>query len=421
MSRRPFGFLFSAWPIRSFVYLLTGAVLGFLLLVLLTAMLVVGAVLSLAVIGVLVLALTVLICIPVAELERHRIRLVDHVPLIGAHPPVPGVGAAQWLRIRLRERATWRELNYLVTHALLLSVLDLCVVAFTTLSVAVLLLPLLVAMVSPDVVMLGSFGVLSSPLDALPYAGLGLLATILSGYLLCLVASGHVVFARLLLSSREDELGHRVTELAMSRARLVDGFEAERRRIERDLHDGAQQRLVSLTMTLGLAAMELPDTDSEASRLVRKAREEAKLVLAELRDLIRGIHPQVLTDRGIAAAVHELAARCPLPVSVDIELPSRLPTAVETVAYFAVCEALTNAVKHSSAEHCSVYGRISDDTLDLQVRDDGHGGLDPASGTGLQGMVDRLAVVGGRLEWSSPAGGSTVLRMEIPCHNSRFE
>jgi len=217
---------------------------------------------------------------------------------------------------------------------------------------------------------------------------------------------------------RDEDLGAQVVELTRSRARLADAFEAERRRIERDLHDGAQQQLVALGMTLGLAELELRGQDSPAAALVTRARGEARLALDQLRALVRGIHPQVLTDHGLPAAVEELALRHPVPVTVDLDLPRRLPGPVESAAYFTVTEALTNAAKHSDADQIAVHGALDGDLLVLSVTDNGRGGADPAAGAGLQGLADRVAILEGRLTVTSPAGGPTRLRLEVPCSGS---
>lgn len=173
-------------------------------------------------------------------------------------------------------------------------------------------------------------------------------------------------------------------------------------------------------MTLGLAAYELRGRadDDPALALVDRARGEARQALEQLRDLVRGIHPQVLTDHGLAAAVAEVALRHPVPVAVDIDLPDRLPGPVETTAYFTVTEALTNAAKHSGATAVTVHGRVDDGRLVLQVTDDGRGGADPAAGAGLQGLADRIAILRGRLMVTSPIGGPTRLRVEVPCSGS---
>jgi signal transduction histidine kinase len=244
-----------------------------------------------------------------------------------------------------------------------------------------------------------------------------LVALPLAAYPLTAWAGARAALARLILAPREVELGERLVEVTRSRARLADAFELERRRIERDLHDGAQQRLVALTVALGMARLDLP-SDSAAAEQVGAAHEQAKQALTELRELIRGVHPQVLTDRGLPAAVADAAGRSPVSVDVDLALPRRLPGSVEVAAYFAVCEALANMARHSRATTASVRGRLLDDVLVVEVHDDGVGGADPAAGSGLAGLADRIAVVDGRLLLFSPPGGPTLLRMEIPCRQT---
>jgi signal transduction histidine kinase len=216
-----------------------------------------------------------------------------------------------------------------------------------------------------------------------------------------------------LLGPREDELRRNLAELRRSRLDLVDAFETERARIERHLHDGVQQRLVGLTMTLGLAELDLPA--GEGRRLVVKAHSEAEAALADLREAVRGIHPRVLVDHGLEAAVREVADRSPLPVSVRMALSRRLPAPIEAAAYFVVSEALGNVAKHARATRCEVEGWIVDEQLVVTITDDGVGGANPAGGTGLTGLVTRLDALGGTLDLTSPPGGPTRLRMESPC------
>jgi signal transduction histidine kinase len=247
-------------------------------------------------------------------------------------------------------------------------------------------------------------------------AVLGLLALGLGGYLLGVAAGARGELTRALIASRDGDLGARVTELTRSRVRLLDAFEAERRRIERDLHDGAQQRLVALSMTLGLARLDVPPGPL-ADQLAR-AHEEAGKALEELRELIHGIHPKVLTDYGLEAAVADAADRSALPVDVGLDLPGRLPQGVESTAYFVVCEALANIARHSGASRAEVTGGHQDGRLFLQVRDDGRGGAEAGAGSGLTGLADRVSVLDGRLSLSSPNGGPTLLRVEIPCERT---
>jgi signal transduction histidine kinase len=232
--------------------------------------------------------------------------------------------------------------------------------------------------------------------------------------------AAHAALARLFLRGGPDpaepagpaELAELV-EVARSRARLADAFDAERQRIERDLHDVAQQRLVSLTMQLGLARLDLP-AGSPAAAAVTSAHEHAKALMVELRDLIRGISPRTLRELGLRAATEELAAGSTLRVHVDAD-PGRFPATVETVAFAAVSEALANATKHADATEAAVTARRNGDTLTVQVRDDGRGGADPSRGSGIAGLADRAAAAGGRLLISSPPGGPTILRVEVPC------
>ena len=336
-----------------------------------------------------------------ARFERWRLRLVDQDPVVNPHrrPTRPGIRA--WLLTRLREPATWREFGYTVVSLVALCWIDLGMVA------SVLGIPLALA---------------ATPLYAHPepwwadliYVAAGLVLLPFAAYPITAWAGARAALTRAVLSPRDEELGAELTEVARSRARLADAFGAERQRIERDLHDGAQQRLVSLTMALGLARLDLP-AGSPAGDQVAFAHEQAKLALGELRELIRGVHPHVLTDRGLPAAVRDLAGRSVVPVDVDIELPHRLPAAVELTAYFVAAEALSNVGKHSRAARAVVHGRLHGDVYVQEVRDDGVGGADTADGTGLTGLADRVAAVAGRLRVSSPAGGPTLVRMEIPC------
>ena len=207
----------------------------------------------------------------------------------------------------------------------------------------------------------------------------------------------------------------RLAELQASRARLVEATETERRRIERDLHDGTQQRLVSLAMSLGLAESKLADDPSAAAPLVREARETLALALAELRELSQGIYPSLLTERGLGAALDDLCRRAALPATLDASLPVRLPQQVEAAAYFVTSEALANAAKHSHATEVRIRARLERGVLLVEIADDGIGGAGTGSGTGLRGLADRVEALGGRLTLSSPPGRGTTIRAEIPC------
>ena len=229
------------------------------------------------------------------------------------------------------------------------------------------------------------------------------------------LATVDVGLARWLLSPPAD-LAARVTELEISRERVVDAAEAERRRIERDLHDGAQQRLVALAMELGRARAKFGDDPEGAKVLLDRAHIEAKEALTELRNLVRGVHPPILTERGLDPALSGLAALCPIPVDVHVEVPVRPKPAVEAVAYFMVAEALTNVAKHSRASHASVVveGHGFPGSLTVLVSDDGIGGADP-HGAGLSGLADRVSGVDGELSVESPSGGPTMISAVLPC------
>ena len=218
----------------------------------------------------------------------------------------------------------------------------------------------------------------------------------------------------LLGPSRADELEHRVEQLAKTRAGAVDAADAERRRLERDLHDGTQQRLVSLAINLGMARAQV-STAEEARQAIADAHEEAKSALAELRDLIRGLHPAVLEDRGLDAALSGVTARMPIPVRLTVDLQRRPAPVIEAVAYFVVSEGLANIVKHAQASQAEVVVSRAGDRLHIIVTDDGVGGADPARGTGLTGLAKRAASVDGTFEIVSPHGGPTLLTVDLPC------
>jgi signal transduction histidine kinase len=235
--------------------------------------------------------------------------------------------------------------------------------------------------------------------------------------LVALVAVGAHATVLLMRAQDRDTLTERISALETSRAGAVDVQEAELRRIERDLHDGAQARLVALGMSLGMAEQKLGDADTEAAReLLAEARAGAGEALRELRDLARGIHPPVLADRGLEAAVRALAALSPMTVTVSVVLPSRPKAPVESAAYFVIAEALANAGKHAGASRVDVRVTGERQRLAVEVHDDGRGGADPA-GSGLDGLRRRVAALDGTLSVVSPPGGPTTIRAELPCES----
>ncbi|MFF5280138.1 sensor histidine kinase [Streptomyces sp. NPDC013171] len=397
----------SSWPWRSAGYLAGGAVVGALA----CAVLVVLGLFSLVLVGLPLLLLSGLV---LGRVERLRLRLVDLDPAPDPHRVPTAPGLAAWLRTRAGEQATWRELAYALLLATVLWPLDLLVLAVGVgLPAALLSAPFQLAVDGREAKVVKAYLVTSYP-QAFGAALVGAVLLVALAYPLGAVAGARAALARALLTPRETERQGAIGEVIASRARLVDAFEAERRRIERDLHDGAQQRLVALTMTLGLARLDAPPGGALAEQLA-KAHAEAGQVLTELRELIHGIHPQVLADYGLGPALADAADRSAVPVDTDVDALPRLPASVESAGYFAGCEALANIGKHSGARRARITARHTGGALRLDVEDDGHGGADPARGSGLTGLADRIAVLDGTLTIMSPPDGPTLLRVEIPC------
>ncbi|MDX2545156.1 sensor histidine kinase [Streptomyces sp. WI04-05B] len=341
--------------------------------------------------------------------QRRRYRA-----LVGKDLPRPAINGQSVVR-RLTGRALWRQVCYHAVAGPLLAVLDLGVLAvWAAAVVAASIYVWIWALPSQWRVTDLGYTTQAAYITA---GGLALLflGPRLTGALVRLETRA----AELLLGpSRTEKLARRVVDLAESRAGVLDAADAERRRIERDLHDGAQQRLVSLAVNLGLARATLGDLPEEARKVIDEAHREAKEAIAELNDLVRGLHPAVLEDRGLDAALSGVAARLPIPVRVAVDLPQRPSPTVEAVAYFVVSEALTNVVKHAQATRADVTVERIGETLLVVVADDGAGGADLAvagDGTGLAGLAKRVASVDGTFSCRSPAGGPTVITVELPC------
>jgi len=355
-------------------------------------------------------------------IHRHRLRTTAGV-VIPAQPVIPDRLSARGIVTVARARATWRQLGY---HLLAAPALAVGAIAALWAWLAGIPLTLLYAYAwaLPQQVLLRRgqssspsghlLRVLSIPVDVyLTAAGIVLLAA--APWLTAAVGALDARAARALLGpSRAEELEHQVEHLAQTRAGVVDAADAERRRLERDLHDGTQQRLVSLAMRLGMARAERPDA-AQAQQVIAEAHEEAKAALLELRHLVRGLHPAVLEDRGLDAALSGVAARLPIPVRLTVDVPGRPPPTIEAVAYFVVSEGLTNIAKHAQASQAEVFVQRANDRLHIIVSDDGVGGADPARGTGLAGLAKRAASVDGTFEIISPPGGPTLLTVDLPC------
>jgi signal transduction histidine kinase len=358
---RSIGFLIASFPIRlvAFVLVLVTTVLGVA-----TTMLWVG-------IPILIVATSLVRGF--ADLERRWVATMLDVDIPAPRPLRYDAGLLQTWQTRLVDQTTWRELKFP------LLALPLGIVEFVAGIVSIAVPP---------------FGIFVAPRIGALHAALT---------------------ASMLGPPRTALLEARTRQLTDSRARGVDAVEAERRRIERDLHDGAQQRLVAVAMSLGRAQLKLDLEDPTAAReLIGAAHADAKLAVAELRDLARGIYPPVLQDRGLDAALSSLTARMPIPVEVQVSVDPRPPAPVETTTYFIVSETLTNIAKHSGADRASVRVTRDDETVVVEILDNGHGGASVRPGGGLAGLADRAATIDGVLTVVSPAGGPTVVRADLP-------
>jgi len=418
-ARGPFRELVRARVWKETLHLLLDLPIGIAWFTIVVTIVATSAGLVVTVVGLPLLALSVLFGRVIGDVERARARA-----LLDLDRPafVPfGRAGSGWSRIRaaLGDGPGWMGLAYGVV------MLPWGIAAFT---IAVTWWSMALGLVSspawawalPD----GPFS------DSYRLTGAGLVgydvAMVLIGglmlYLTPMVIHGLASIDRALVRgmlspSREAQLTERVEQLQVSRTASVEGATAELRRIERDLHDGAQQRLVGLAMDLGLAKERLandPDP-ARAAELVGRAHDEAKQAIAELRNLVRGIQPSVLTDLGLDPALSALAARSPVPVELDVQLADRPPSAIESAAYFVVAESLANIAKHSRAQRAWVRVRRRGDVLSLEIGDDGAGGAVEQAGGGLAGLRDRVTAVEGRLRLTSPAGGPTVLLVELPC------
>jgi len=350
-----------------------------------------------------------------ARAERSRFALMLDVRIPDAATGRPR--AARWwqrLRQRLTAAETWKHLGYALVRFPLSTAELALVISAWSFALAMIAFPAYNGALPRGSTILGRGHAPVGARDQVLVAAGGLIILLAAPQLTRGLALADAAVARLLLGPPRADLRARIGELELSRARVVDSAEAERRRIERDLHDGAQQRLVALAMDLGRARARFADDPDAARAIVDQAHAEAKEALVELRNLVRGVHPPVLTDRGLDAALSGLAALSPVPVSVRVDAAPRPPASVEAIAYFVVAEALTNVAKHARATRAVVSVDRSGDTLSVVIRDDGIGGADPR-GLGLSGLADRVSGVDGRLTVDSPAGAGTVIEVELPC------
>ena len=340
--------------------------------------------------------------------------------------PRPAPEGKWWQRVvaMATDLQTWREIAYLALLAPLGLAGCIVVVAAWTGAAVLVLLPLYNPMLANGAA-IGRHGLFNDLpftmiVDTVPetmlMAAVGIGLTLAAPWIARAVAGAESRLAAGLLGpSERAALSTRVDELRARREQLVEVVEAERRRIERDLHDGAQQRLVALAMNLGMAKDKFDKDPQLARALLDEAHADAKHAMVELRNLARGIHPAVLSDRGLDAALSSLAGKAPVPVAVEVWVPERPPAAIETTAYYVVAEALTNIAKHAGASRAAVTVARQNGHLKVEVTDDGIGGADAARGTGLAGLVDRVTAVDGTVRLSSPVGGPTILTVELPC------
>ncbi|MEU0464825.1 sensor domain-containing protein [Amycolatopsis sp. NPDC006131] len=358
---------------KSIAYMISSIALRLVQFVLVVTLSLVGIATTVIWVGIPILLWTTSMVRGFGDLERRWVRRMLGTPLPPAdRAPVEGGVLRRW-RMRLVDSTTWRDLAYL------LIAFPLSVVEFAVGLASIVLVPMAIWVA--------------------PWIGW---------------VHGSLAIA-LLGPNRAERLRVKAQQLQASRARGVDAAEAERRRIERDLHDGAQQRLVAVALNLGRVKNKLDKEPDAVRALIEEAHTDAKLAVSELRDLARGIYPAVLGDRGLDAALSALAAKTPIPVEVSVDIEPRPPAAVETTAYFIAGETLTNVAKHSGATEAQVKAWRTDDKVIIEITDNGHGGAEVRPGGGLAGLADRAATIDGVMTVVSPKGGPTVVRADLPC------
>ena len=404
-------FRLSTW--REAAYLLLGGLVAIVAFVLLVTGVSVGLALVITFVGIPILAATALAARGIAWFERWRVTLVLGAPVEARYGARDETGFWRRILAIARDVQTWKDVGWLAV---------LSVVGFGFALAPLVLWPTVLWAVSypawwwglPDSWLpeWGNENRINTWVEVLLVFVGGLVLLVVTPWVCAAFARAEAELARLFLAPGDRD---RAERLERSRAAAVRTQEEERRRLERDLHDGVQARLVALSLDLGMARDKLAGGDAEAARgLLDEAHEEAKTTLAELRELVRGVHPAILADRGLDAALSALAARSPVPVTVEADV-GRLPAAVESAAYFVVAEALANIAKHSEATRADVRARVLDGSLVVEVTDDGRGGARVGAGSGLLGLEDRVRALEGSLRIASPPGGPTILVAEVPC------
>lgn len=379
---------------------------------------------------ILLLPLVCIAIIPLVGLwygyvERGRLWVLGFDGVDSGHVRMPLRPFWSWIAVRYREPATWREVLATVVGGIfgLLSivVLFLQVAVLAAMGWALLYLGVLHERIDE-----GSFAPLDAEIpDLAPedwwMVALAILAAlIVFGYLNGLLAAISASASKALLAPRPEEIQRQVVRLASSRDRIMESFEGERRRIERDLHDGVQQELVNLSLRLGMVELDLKGLEQQgadaagAREQLTLAQEQARHALQTLRSTVRGIYPAVLEDHGLRAALEELANNCILPVELDYDAAHPLPRSAERTAYYAANEAIANALKHAEATRLRITARSAEGALRLEIADDGRGGADAARGSGITGLNERAEALGGAVDVDSPPGGPTTLRLRLP-------
>lgn len=401
----------AARAVAELLYVTSGFSLGIVWFTVLVTFLAVGIGTAVVTIGVPLLAFTLLLWRWGANTERERAALVLGAPIPRPPRPTPTGGfLARW-RARASDRATWKELAHLLLLLPVGVISGSIVVGAWSAALAAVAAPAL-SSAAPDQSLLGGL----SPAALAGVAIGGLLIAAAAVLITRALAAACAGLATALLAPDERSLlTARVGALEATRRGAVESADSRLRRLERDLHDGAQHRLAFIAMELDRARAKLGRDPEGAAELLAGAHEESKRAMVELRDLVRGIHPSVLADRGLDAAVSGLAERCPVPVDVDVALDARPLTAVEAASYYVVAEALTNVGRHAGAQSAAVSVRRQGERLVIEVRDDGHGGAERTPGSGLEGLAQRVEALDGELVIDSPPGGPTTITAELPC------
>ncbi|MCQ9367596.1 histidine kinase [Brevibacterium sp. 50QC2O2] len=405
LTRSPWRFLSSRWPWLSLLYLAFSALLGLLLI-------------PVVVLGFLILPLSGLL---VGAIERRRNRLLGFAPQASPHAAVSEEERPHWLSIRLTEAATWRETAALFVD-LALGITALVVLFFEGVALVALGMIAYAGITGPTrTQFFGEAEGTMTPGNWWPVIPLALLLLFVLGYLNTILAATQASLNNVLCGPWQRDIDRRVARLTRSRAALVESFEVERRRIERDLHDGVQQDLIALGARLGMISYEIEELASTDTRLrpllasVDAAQGQAEQAMATLRNTVRGIHPSVLTDHGLSTALQELAERAPLTVNLHgDEGGTRYPAVFETNAYYFVSEALNNTVKHADATNVEIRHQVNHGVLTVTVIDNGRGGAHENNGLGIAGLRDRAETLNGSLTLTSPKGGPTQIQITLP-------